>query len=158
MKVNCFLIISLLLILIGCNKRAPNDFSFIIEDEIDKIDSKKDILKRQYLMNDSIIEFKFNQTELNEIYTSFINYGLDTLPMEYEPKCDIRIIPTFYDRITIKYDNKVFKIVYNSDFQCKTNVDIKRLIQIKLFLNDLRRIIENKTEYKKLKVSDMIFM
>ena len=158
MKLIYFAILGFSIFIFSCTQKAPIDFSFVLQNDIDKIDSKNHSLTRLFIPRDTTINIFFTQQDLNRIYTDFVENGLDTFPSNYEPNCSVAINPAIYDRITIHFNGKDYKIIYNYIYKCKSEVDTRRIEKIKMFIDNLRLIIKNKKEYQELKETNMIFM
>jgi hypothetical protein len=141
----------------SCQRQVPIDFSFILINEIDKIDSKSQQLKRHYLENDTTVKISFRQTDLIKIYNSYISCGLDTLPDYYDPHCPSNVLPSFTDTIIIEYNNRIKTIVFGGG-NCKDSIDINRIGSIMIFFKVLRKIINKNDDFNKLRETDFRFL
>jgi hypothetical protein len=142
----------------SCATKAPIDFSLLIVDDVDKIDTKNQLLTRQYLFKDSTIKLEFTEKDLDKIYSKYLKYGLDALPLDYNPKCNIHIIPTFFSELTISINGNKRKITYNGSFQCEDLNDKRQIENIGLFLKYIEELIKEKPQYKGLKETNLVFL
>jgi hypothetical protein len=158
------------IIFIGCNnsqeksvnenntEQMSNDFSFtVIKEMVDSYDSKTGIYSRKYLFKDSSVKVELSHAELDSIYHSFKKYDFMSFPKHFE--CADKMdggFPAFFYTIEIA-NNGFTKKVNNSSFCDKKIEQIKSDNFYKLN-NDIRRILENKPQIKKMRKSDMIFM
>ena len=137
--------------------KSPKDFSFVLKEETEMINSQNKTLIRQYISKDSTIKIDFTQKDLDKVYSSFIKNGLDTLPEIYKPHCDINTIPAFHTYLIVKFNGVSREIRYFSPSICKDIIDIKRMKSVELFMTDLRKVIRNKKAYNRLKRTNITF-
>jgi hypothetical protein len=147
-----------LILIQSCTMKAPLGFSFTIEGDVDRIDSKNHILKRSYMFKDTTVNLEFSEDDLSFIYKKYRKFGIDKLPADYEPKCKIGIIPTFFETITITINGEKRRLVFNSDYNCENEIDRERVKHIGLFIEDIMKIVISKKEYRNLKETDLIFL
>jgi hypothetical protein len=137
---------------------APADFCFGIRDEVNTLNSCDSTYRRRYLSRDSVVALLFSQRELDRIYASYRENGIDTMPEEYDAGCKTAVLPTFVQELTITHNGQVRKLTYNSDYECSSTVTSGQLRRISTFLRFVEAIVEKKEAVKKLKETDIVFM
>jgi len=159
---NILPILILIIVFVNCtsqkyDNQKPADFSVKIIDDINSYDTKTGIYIRQYINRDSTIKASITQKELNMIYELFKQYDFMSFPDEFE--CQMITptkIPAFETTIEITYKG-LHKKVANSDF-CEKKIEQLKSDRFNEFSEAVKKIINNKSEIKSAKESDMFFM
>lgn len=137
---------------------VPSDFSFVIEDPVNTLDSRDSTYRRRYIGKDSVVTLVFSHQELDRIYASFLDNGLDKMPEEYDASCKIAVLPTFPEELTLTSNGQVRRLTYNSDYECSNTVTSGQLSRINIFLSLIDEIVETKEAVKNMKETDIVFM
>lgn len=157
------LIVSILLVFIGCNSKLdkyPEGFRFKVISDTDVIDSFDSTYRRMYFRKDSVIKINFSEKELLIIYNSILENGLDKYPANYIPDCKIRQIPCFETKLqfTIQNKTKILTYKYYCDFfPVFGYLKSRKHDKILKTINLINEIVENKSAVKKLAESNLIF-
>jgi hypothetical protein len=137
---------------------APGDFAFKIKGVIDKINSKDSTFTRHYLGIDSTVVLSFSQPELDSIYHSFQRNKVAELPVNFEPDCDILMLPTSFQKIELTFNGKITNFTYNADYECADKKAGMQLERMRKFLEVIHRIVYDKDAVKKMQRTIMVFM
>lgn len=151
------------LLIYGCksnqyDKEIPNDFSFVLKDEITTFDSKTGVYSRQYMKGDSSVTVHLTKEEKQKIYDSFVNYDFLEFPNSFE--CDMKsysMLPSFETKLHIVYKGESKNVSTITGCgkvaeQLKAEDDFYRLIAL------IHGVLHNKAEIKKMQKTDMRFM
>jgi hypothetical protein len=90
----------------------PEDFSFKVKGQISVIDSKALSYTRLYLRRDSTIAMSFSKEELAQIYLSYYENGIDSLPSGVDLACGYRESPAVYEDIEVIHQGKNHNFTY----------------------------------------------
>jgi hypothetical protein len=137
---------------------APSDFSFVIKDDVNTLNSRDSTYRRKYLSKESVVTLWFTQQEVDSIYASYKQNGIDTMPEDYNAGCITTTFPTFYEELTLTCNGQVRKLTYNSDYECSNTVTSGQLGRINTFLRLIDGIVKAKEAVKNMKETDIVFM
>ena len=120
-----------------------SNFSFTYKDDLDTYNLTTNTFTRFY--NSGVRSFICSpkQWQIDKIQRYYLILSLDTLPLNYDPKCFVNIEPSNYIEITVDYFGKKKSIIYNHHCQCKESDSRVLVERIKLFVKLVEQTIFN---------------
>jgi hypothetical protein len=146
------------LVIAGCghynNLDYSDDFYFIYEDDVDKVNLKENTLTRRFIGKDSTINLKMTDSEKKKLFQIMKEYSIWTVnKADLKTRCQSFTLPSGNLRLEVsleKGNRFEFKWTGNN---CHESVDRLREVNAKI-----REIIYAKEEVKKLTGSNIVFM
>jgi len=137
----------------------PEDFGFILKTDTDEINSIDATYRRRYLNKDTIVVLKFTKAELTNIYSLFLEHGLNNFPTNYEPAFQTASAPVFYYEYLFRINGQYKSIKFTSNcFRATFHWWAKyKLKQLQKVAGQIEQMTFNKKEIQGLQETDIGF-
>ena len=144
-----------LILFISCNsEKAPKDFAVKIDYFGEHYNSETGTYTRKYNFKEESVKILLSEKQKAKLYNNYNDINFLSFPTEFE--CDTLkpggTIPSFWFTIEIKA-NGIIKSSGTSD-KCENKVEMEKEKKLKMFFEEIRKMIEEDKAYKSLPESD----